>query len=279
LAKSVTITVHPSALSGESLTVSDALRQVLDTIDALEMVEAETDSGRKIVWRLAEAHTNSPPFTVVAVASPRDSQVSVEIEAGRVAGAYAQALNELMAGRKPDWMAKEVADPLKRVFKRNLNGVGFTEIEVNGLPPTTIAPNTARVAVNVLEQADIAEREDLRRTEYGSIEGEVVGLAKIGGSPAIVVLERLSAIRVPCVLSDDLEEDVGPHHQWSEVWQGKYVRISGALHYDSKGALKRVNATSYQDVVWADIPVSALRGIDILDGRTIREHLDEIWGE
>ena len=72
MSKSISITVHPSDFSGEFLTVADALHQVLDMIGTLEGIEAGDKAERKIVWRLTEAHTNSPPFTLTAEAFPRD---------------------------------------------------------------------------------------------------------------------------------------------------------------------------------------------------------------
>ncbi len=279
MAKSVSITVHPSDLSGEYLTVSDAMRQVLDMIGTLEGIEAADDSERKIVWRLTEAHTNSPPFTVRAEAFSRDPQISVALEADRITGLYAVAVKSVLAGTRPDWLESEPGRQLKRALKRNLNGVGHTDIVVEDEEPIIIVPTTARVGLAILEQSEIAEEVDLQRTEYGSVEGQVVGLTKYYSSPALVFQERLTGQKVVCVLSPALASLIGPSHQWSEAWEGQHLRIAGMLIYGSDGRLKRINATHHEVIKWANISLNDLRGIDILQGRTVQQHIDEFWGE
>jgi hypothetical protein len=279
VAKSISITVHPSDLGGEYLTVSDAMHQVLDMVGALEGIEAGDHSERKIVWRLTEAHTNSPPFTITAEAFPRDPQVSVTLEAERVTKLYAVAVTALLAGEKPVWLESEPGKLLKRALKRNLNGVGHTDVLIEGEAAFSIVPTTARAGLAALERAEIVEVEDRRRTEYGSVEGQVIGLTKYYSSPALIFQERLSGERVPCVLTAELAAKIGPEHAWSEAWEGKYHRVGGQLIYGSDGVLKRINASSHEEIVWTDVPVHALRGIDLLRGQTVQEHIDAFWGE
>lgn len=278
MSKSVSITVHPSDLSGEYLTVSDAMRQVLDMIGTLEGIEAGDDGERNIVWRLTDAHTNSPPFTVRAEAFPKDPQVSVSLEVDRVVGLYAVAVKSILAGQRPDWLESEPGRQLKRALKRNLNGVGHTDIVIEGEEPIIIVPTTARIGLAILEQSDIAEEVDLQRTEYGSVEGQVVGLTRYYSAPSLVLQERLTGQKVVCVLSPALASLIGPSHQWSEAWEGQYLRIGGALVYSSDGRLKRINASHHESIEWADVSLHDLRGIDILQGRTVQQHLDEFWG-
>ena len=277
MAKSVSITVHPSDLSGEYLTVSDAMKQVLDMIAALEGIEAGDSQERQIVWRLTEAHTNSPPFTVKAEAFARDPQVSVAFQAERVTRLYAVAISSVLEGSRPEWLESEPGRALKRALKRNLNGVGHTDVVIEGEQPIIIVPSTARVGLEALAETDQAE--DLQRTEYGSLECQVIGLTRYYSSPAIIVTERLTREKVVCVLTPKLAAELGPEHQWSEVWGGQDLRIGGKLTYDSNGKLKRINASFYESIEWTDIPISDLRGLDITGGRTVQEHLDEFWGE
>lgn len=60
------------------------MRQVLDLIEALDRSDAQSEGSAQIVWRLTEAHTNSPPFTVTAEAFPVDPAVSVTLAAQRI---------------------------------------------------------------------------------------------------------------------------------------------------------------------------------------------------
>lgn len=65
----------------------------------------------------------------------------------------------------------------------------------------------------------------------------------------------------------------------SEVWGGQELRIGGKLTYDSSGKLKRINASFYESIECANVPISELKELDITAGRTVQEHLDEFWGE
>lgn len=280
MARSISITVHPSDFTGEYLTVSDALHQVLDMIGALESMEAGDWSERKIVWRLTEAHTNSPPFTLTAQAFARDPEVSIALEADRVTKLYAVAVESVLAGERPDWLESEPGKLLKRALKRNLAGVGHTDISIEGRDaPIIIVPTSARLGLTALEKDDSPSQIELERVEFGSVEGRVIGLTKYYNSPALVFQERLSGAKVVCVLSAKLASDIGPAHSWVEAWEGQQLRIAGKLIYSKDGTLKRINATLHEEVHWADIPMTDLNGIDVLQGRTVQEHIAEFWGD
>lgn len=277
MAKSVSITVHPSDLSGEYLTVSDAMNQVLDMIGALEGIEAGDSNERQIVWRLTDAHTNSPPFTVRAEAFSRDPQISVTLEADRVTHLYATAISAVLTGERPDWLESEPGKLLRKALKRNLNGVGHTDIVIEDEPPIIIVPTTARIGIEALAEDD--QTEDAQRTEYGTIECQVIGLTRYYSSPAIIVVERLSRDKVICVLTPKLAAELGPEHQWSEAWEGQSLRIGGKLTYGSDGKLKRINASFHENIEWADVTLADLKKLDITDGQTVEQHLDQFWGE
>jgi len=102
--RSISITVHPSTVRGEYLTVEDAMLQVLDMISAAEASENASASARKVVWRLTEARTNSPPFTVTAQAFSKDPEVSVALEAGRALSHLHEDVRDLLNGKPPKWL-------------------------------------------------------------------------------------------------------------------------------------------------------------------------------
>ena len=267
-------------MSGEYLTVADAMKQVLDLVSALEEVEAEGEAQRSIVWRLVDAHTNSPPFTIVAEAFPKDPQVSVAIEANRVLHAYSIAVASLLDGERPRWLPSSAANHLKRAFKRNLNGIGHTDVVVNDEPVASIVPARAAIAVETLERSEKIERTDYSRTEFGSIEGQVIGLTRWYSSPALIFQERLSSAKVMCVLDAGLAEAVGPAHNWAEAWNGRDLRVSGEIFYAPDGLPKRVRAVAIEQIEWTNVPVARLQEIDgFLGDRSVQEHLDEFWGE
>jgi hypothetical protein len=265
LGKTVSITVHPSVQGGEYLTVSDAMRQVLDLVEAIERTESTDQAGRRIVWRLTDARTNSPPFTVEASAFSVNPTVSLTLEVNRLVAMFDEGLRGLLDGQAPDWMDGNIAAPLKRLLNRNLNGIGRTQVAFDKTDPVAL-DSEAAVA-------------DYSRTEYGSIEVDVCGIGKWNNKPALHVVDRLSSTSVSCVLTEDLADQLGPSHRWDEAWEGKRLLVLGAIHYGSDGRLTRIDAESAEEVAWTDVSLADLRGIDILEGRSVSEHLRLMRGD
>ena len=282
MAKKFSVTIYPATVSADYLTVSDALRQMLDLVDALERVETTSVSERQIVWRLTEAHTNSPPFTAVAEPFPVATDLSVSLEANRVMALFASEFRGLLDGTPSKMLAVDAHAPITQILNRNLNGVGRTEIQIGDNDPICVIPKTARIAKLAIGQVEIGEevaKPDWQRTEFGSVEGEIAGLTRWNGKPALDIVERLSERRFTCVLTDELSETIGPNHHWSEVWEGRRVNITGALHYNSDGDLRRADIESMAVVEWTDVPLSDIRKIDVLCGLTLEEHLNIVRGE
>lgn len=277
--KSISITVHPSNGNAEFLTVNDALRQVLDMIEALEEIEINHERCRNIVWRLTDAHTNSPPFSVTAEAFPTSPEVSFVQEAGRVLAHAKEDVTRLMAGDWPTGLGLSAEKSLSRIFERNLKGISYTDVQIDGQPAFTIAPTKARVALEAIQRHESTAQQDDQRTEYGTVEGQVTGLTKHYSDPALLLRERLSGKPVTCVLCPALAEEIGPEHSWREAWQGEMYRFSGELVYGKDGALKKVRATYHEKIAWKDIPLEKFQSTDLVGSRSIREHLDEFWRE
>ncbi len=279
MAKSLSITVYPSALEAEYLSVSDAMNQVLDLIDAIGALESPNSGQRQIVWRLVEAHTNSPPFTITAEAYSANPAISIGIEAERIAAAFCSNLETLLSGSVSHWIDHDIVVPLKRALDRNLNGVARTSVSVEGRPPIEIVPKTAKAAVVAIERIHLAEQiaeVDYRRTEFGSVEAMVFGLGRWNDKPALIVVDRLSNQRVTCVLSDDLVRQLGPSHSWEEVWSDKRLIVEGALHFGQDGNLKRIDADHIEESPWTDVSLADLEGIDLLNGMTVNDRLNSI---
>lgn len=283
MTKDLSITVYPDPLSGEYLTVADAMKQVLDLIDALDVSEASVRGSRHIVWRLTEARTNSPPFTIVAEPFPAQPELSIGLEAGRVLGIFGEIVRSLLSGKVAEYALEDIGKPLRRAFERNLRGVGKTEILIGQDTHTiSITPQNARQAVLVLDQMGLDEeaaKVDWTRTEYGSVEGTISGLIKWNDKPALVVIERLSGVKFTAVLDANLARRMGDEHTWVEVWEGRRVIATGALYYNPDSILKRADISDVQPLGWTDVPLSELRKLDLLEGRSVREHLALIRGE
>ena len=282
MARSVAITVYPWTAESEFLTVADAMRQVLDFVEFLEQLEDPVAEKRKIVWRLTDAHTNSPPLTVVATSFPSVTGMYIKPEAEQVAARAYAALASLVQGTNPEWLEPEPTVPLRRILERNLNVIGQTDIGVDDGNPISLSPPLARAASKALDQVSLEEDEEaqnLTRTEFGSIEGEVYGLSRWHSRPALQVVERLSGQKIVCVLNDAVAQKLGLNHKWAEVWEGRYLTLRGVLSYRPDGSIKRAEVESAKEIKWANVALDDLRDIDILEGRSVVEHLRRLWGE
>jgi hypothetical protein len=281
VAKKIAITVHPAGTDAGSLTVADAMRQVLDLVEVLGHIDTAEGDAAEIVWRLESASTNSP-FTVIAAAASPDPALSVAIEANRVASAFSDAMVGLLEDeRKSEALDAEASRALERVFKRNLNGIGRTDIAVleSDAPPIHIVPLRAQRALITLERAELEEIEpNLARSEFGAREGEVVGLIRHYGKAALLVRDRITGDKVTAVLTSDLARRLGPEHKWNEAWEGERVLISGELHYDAAGTLRKIDAEEVEPIHTSPVTLAELEGIDLLRGQSPSERIDQLWG-
>ena len=282
MSKKLSVTVYPAPLSGTYLTVSDALNQVLDFISALELSETTNTSERQVVWRLADAHTKSPPFAIVAEPFPAHADLSGSLEANRVIELFTSKFKSLLEGCPSQLTLVDARGPIERILDRNLNGIARTDLQIDDDETISVEHSSARLAKLAIERSGIdpeGARPDFRRTEMGSLEGDICGVTRWNGRPALEIIERLSKKRFTCLLNNELSEELGPSHQWNEVWEGRLVRVTGALHYNSKGDLRRADIRNMEQIEWSNVPLTDIGGIDILGKRTLTEHLDLIRGD
>lgn len=276
------MTMYPALQAGKYLTVSDALNQVLDLIAALELSETPTASERQVAWCLTEAYTNSPPFTIVMEPYPVHADHSISPRVDHVVDLFASEFRSLLEGDASRLALSDARTSFERILDRNLDGIERTDIQIDNDEPITVDQISADKARSAIARfgidSEIAEP-DWQRTEMGSVEGEICGLTKSRGKPALEIVERLSEKRFTCTLTDDLSKEIGPDHRWSEVWEGRLVSVTGTLHYNSAGELKRADIEYMQEIEWADIPQSRLQDVDILEGRTLSEHLNLLRGD
>ena len=219
---------------------------------------------------------------MVATPFPSVPDGSVEPEADQVTELARTALTSLVQGTSPEWLESKPTVPLRRIVERNLNGIGQTDIGVDGDEPISLSPPLARVASVALGKAtseDSGGAQDLARTEFGSVEGEICGLSRWRSRPALQVVERLSGQKIVCVLDNVLAQEMGLDHKWAEVWEGSHWTLRGVLSYRADGSIKHVEVESAKVIEWADVALDDLSDIDILEGRSIDEHLRRLWGE
>jgi hypothetical protein len=279
----VTITIRPNTGDDGPISVSDALRQVLDFFDLLTIAQGEGD-GEVVSWRLVRISKSSPTMAT-GEAHATMTGVVPDIVARRGKGRVSDALEMLTAGNPPpDWLEGMALSKMRSLLQRNLNGVGRTDIDYErpNAVPTIIVEKTARAALVAIEKSQLEKRaisEDLSRTEIGSIEGTVAGVGQHHGRPAIDVREALRGETITCVLSDDAARDLRDTHNWGEVWEGRRVIVSGEIVYKKSGALSRMNNARMALIEAGPINYDEIARPGILNGMTPRAYLDAFWGE
>jgi hypothetical protein len=246
----VTITVRSNIGDEGTLTVQDALRQVLDFFDLL------TDAIKP--------------------------GVPVDVIAHRGKESLKAAIRNLTSGqRPPSWMDRSARAKARSILQRNVNGVGRTDIRFDDQSPVEIiVEKTARAGLLTLEKADIEQAEaelDLSHRENGSVEGELIDATTHYGAPAIRIRERLTKAEVTCAISRDLASRVGQLHNWEEVWAGKRVLVVGEITYNKDGGIGRVLATDILTVEPEPLRFEDIANPNFTRGRSIADHLAELW--
>ncbi len=283
MAEKVKIKVHPSGTSADLLTVADAMRQVLDFVELLEKADsAGPGDADKIVWRLTYATTNSP-FELGAEATSKDPSLTVSAKAHFAKMAVRGAIVDLTSGRPPPaWLDESGLKIAERIFHRNLNGIGRTDLDFGeSSEAAIIVHSTAKAAALAIDEARIAvERSsaDLTRTEYGSFEGEIVSAGMYHNNPSLVVRDRLTGEKVTCVFPPELSYRIGTKHNWHEVWAGHRVLVHGELHYTNEGVLRRSDAIDLEVIESKEVDLAIARKEDILEGLSPSEFSDRSWG-
>lgn len=275
MTESITITVHPAVSGDGTLTVADAMRQVLDAIDLIEKA-APVDEAARVVWRLARASTNSP-FTVVAESRSDDPSVSVALLASEQATRFRSGVRELIEqGTRPTWMDAAALTTAKRLFDRNLNGIGQTDFTFAAGDSIFIThPDAQRASLHV-EQVVIRERisvEDLTRIEQGAVEGHIVAATTHYGRPALILKERLSGDRVTCVLTNDLADRLGFNSRLNDVWQGRRVSVSGVVAFGADGGITKIEADDLEHIKEDMVDLNEIRALGLAGGLRPRDYL------
>ena len=276
------VKIHPSLGSSDYLKVSDALNQVLDLIQMVEIIEEWRTNEQQIVWRLTDAHTSSLPITMVAEPFSKEPDESVASIAVSLSHEFNSEFQNLLAGNPSDAMADDKQKVIHKILDRNMNGIGRTIVHFGENEPIQIRPQSAQKAKTALDLLKIKadeQKADWERIEIGTAQGEFCRLTTWHRKPAIEIIERLSQKAITCILSGELSKEIGSQHQWNEIWEKAPVNVTGQLHYNSEGKLHRVDIQQIEKIEWANIPLSDLKKINILEGRTPTEHLDLIRKE
>lgn len=276
----ITVTVESSLGEDGPLTVRDALGQVLDFFELMTVAGDHFAQG--VGWALVSVSKNSP-LTATAEAFSVDPGVSVDDVTKHIKYFVSDALNSITAGvPAPGWLSVTAQEKVRALLKRNLNGVGRTDIFFDeDEPPSVIVERTARTGLYGLDRARLdsaASEPDMSHSALGSAEGILEGLTTYYNKPAVRIREPISGRPIPVVLSDTLTKDVGRQRVWQEVWAGRRVRAIGRIFYKRDGTIGRLLADDLLSV-----EPEPMRDKDLLPALatniTPREFLDQIWSD
>jgi hypothetical protein len=260
LAERVKVTIRPPAAHPDVLDVRDAMRQVLEVFQLL----AGDDDNDPIIWNLVFASTNTP-FTAEGEAVARIPDVDITVIARTRKTAFSRNMKALASGLLPErTLPKPKADVAKRIFKRNQNGIGSTEVSFDTEDdPVTLTPRTAAIAIQTLEKQtpptlDLlpANRE---REEIGSVEGQLIDVGTDYNQPAVKIIERKSGREIWCRVNPQVMADIAAKANFMDVWGHTRITVRGVIRYDPEGNLTRVLANSIDQVKPRQMTIGEIR--------------------
>jgi hypothetical protein len=271
------VKVFPSASHKDLLTVQDAMKQVLDCFSLAD------DAARGVLWKLVSASTNSP-LTVyaepIAVKPGFDLAAYLDTVVPRLSDGFS-ALSE---GRViKEWATGPKATIVRNIFERNQNGVGRTEVEVlTGRPAAVVTEKIAFDGLRALDEEIIQETlaEPLigskARTEYGSVEGELLDVGTYWRRPAVQIRELKSKRSVWCQVSADRAEEISQHAAFKDVWMRHRVLVRGKLFFDEAANLTFIEALEIVLLDSEKVSVDNLTDKTFTGGLSAAEYLDKL---
>lgn len=275
----LSVTVHPVELDSSYLGVKDALGQILDLVSILEETESNRGSERKIEWKLTNAFVNSPPLTIEITPTIQNESLFNEDPVQEVIRSFESTIVSGLKGEFIQFGSKKLEQSYKKFLRRQTEDkkISQTVIAFEDSKQICITEEGAKIMQDVvLKKAENIRHNSLPSKEIGSIQGRITGIALDRQRPALKIIDRVSGKDIVCVLSNELSEEIGALHHWKEVWEGRQVSVEGFLSFDKNGNVSKAEIDQFEEIEWNDVSLEDLRQVDILQGRSIAEHKDEI---
>lgn len=279
----ISITIQPSGGKERVLTVEDAMRQILDIIEVLVSPSRLREGRMDVSWGLVKASTNSPlnveiaPFGKEQSILPPD-ELAIVYQDAEIA---AEGIVSIIEDRSlPQWLDKAAGEAAKRVAKRNLNGIGLTQLSGDLRNEVTLNPIKSGIMLEVL---DFFGAPDLgaigKHQSRGEASGRMVRVGEYYGKPAFWLKDK-SGNEIVCTLNDELVDLVGGETRLRDVWQNRRMTIRGVKHYDKTGKLLRLEATSEPEPVeHTPVNLHAIIDRDFTGGLSASDYIRKIRGE
>lgn len=272
MAERMVVVVKPTG-DQQNLTVEDAMRQVLDVFDLLAITPSDT--GQEVVWRLIEAKTSSPPFTVTAEAAAKpgtdvDPQL-IDRAAREKKRRLANEVHSFQQGKLPEsWEEARAQRIVSDLLQRIRHGILVEVAEATNQTPTfTIGEREAILAEKVLELpvADAGQIKD----QMGTVEGVLIEVTTWWNRPAIVISEGKTHAKVTCIIDKEQSEKIAG--TFEDVWSHRRVAVRGMIRYGKLGDIKRVEAIAVMRREVKDIPDDRIKDRDFTNGLSAAEYV------
>ena len=272
MAERFVIVVTPPESDHSSLTVEDAMQQVLDAFQLL-ISSSETDDS--VTWRLVEAKTNSPPFSVVGEAISTRLGIDVDLMAKNQKNSFARNYEQLIEGAVPEsWQTSRLAKIARDFVTRNRNGVASTRMELYADQSLLLTQQDAIKAFRAFE-GEISQ-ETKPRSQIGSVEGKIITVSTHYNQPAILVEERLTGSKIWCLVSEEYEHQISTEADFEDVWKGRRVRIRGKLEYDNTGSLSKVYAVDVSPIAGRSVALEEIQDNNFTNSLSINDYIDKL---
>lgn len=269
MAEKVTVTVSASGAHPDVLTVQDAMRQVLDVFELL------TAGDSSVEWKLSKATTNSP-FYAEGEAVSFEPSVDITVVARAQKQFVADGMREIADGHVPDGWDDKRLKTAKRIYERNLNGVGATNIDFQQNGEIAVTPKFAQTAIAVLAKSPTLGLYEFPRIkgEVGSIEGVFAHLSTYRNQPAIGVVESRTKAIVWCVLSPELQAKFADKADFDDFWKHSRVVVRGRIRYNANRSILYAIADDISRIETKAVPLTAIRDASFTSGLSTSEYLD-----
>lgn len=272
MAERFVIVITPPERDNSSLTVEDAMQQVLE---AFQLLISSSEADESITWRLVEAKTNSPPFSVVGEARSTRLGIDVDLIAKNQKKALANNFNILLNGVIPEpWESGHIRKTAENFIARNRNGIAKTEIKLDVDQSIIFTQKEAAIAIAAFEipMEELVES----YTQIGSIEGTIIQVSSYYQSPAVFIKERISGNNIWCLVDEEHRKQIADEADFDDVWSGRRVRIRGKLEYDQTGKVSKVYASDIIPIEARKVSLSEIKDKDFTSGLSPSEYIDKL---
>jgi hypothetical protein len=260
----------------ELMKVQDVFRHVLDLFELATRSESDPDGA--VIWRLVSVSMNSP-MTVVAEAASVRPNVDINIIARAQKLEFARNVSSLRIGVIPPvWSSESDRRTIRNLLVRNQNGIGNTNIDFlipgeSNAVPIQITQQDAMVASAALA-APLHAPTGQPKSQFGSIEGNLLGVGLHYQHPAIQLEERKTQNKIWCIVPDEFRRIIDTRATFNDVWSGRRVIVRGRISYDKDRNISRVEATEIRPVDPVSASIEDFSSPDFTGGLSAVDYLN-----